>query len=620
MDDIRPSLFINDSIQIPDYRIELWTTGINSKFVTDISSIAIGNLVVRKERNLPDELDVSLDFTQFKMRLDDEGISFDEAMSPLKNEVKIRRNFQYVFCGTIKDVILSLEENRKETIRIQALGYEDLLSKRYVTQSYGDMSYPDIAYHLLQEATHEMNWIDNMSFEATSSGDTELDGTYFAGWEFKQRTIDIDNPLPDGYIPPKLTGTDMRWNGGIRLLGGSEIRTSNLYCAPFTADDLVDNKMLIYFSISMKNTRIGQTASITCEIHMKDGTTRYVQTISVYYPNMGPWRSYGGNFTINPIYGEVDYITIYADSSYPIDICDIEVRRANSTKELTKPDPDGRDYLIDYVAGIGKAYTQSWNPYGSTVQDDLVNNSRSDYRNDRIRHYHQKSIREAIYELSILEDQNFEYYVDENKAWHIVETVGKQTNDVILEYPGHVKTVDIERNGDKVFNVAYGQGEETVPSVDSDGYQTTKRKIWSAGAMNRPSLDELVMPLTSIESYDSNIHSKEDIQLAVNSQLNIFDNVHDVPVLNLDSNYYNPSNLGLGDAVGLRISVESAFDFLSGIYRVYEYTLSVTPDFVENLSITLIEPSRVQLQNITLPKLLKNMEDDIKTIGIQRTS
>ena len=150
------SIFFVDDIQIPDYRILLflWNreTG-KSDLLVDISNIAVSYKNTEKKRNKPDTCEVSIEYTQFKNKLNYEGSNPEHILMPFLTEVKIQRNFETIFAGTLFHLSLNLGEIGKQVITLKSCSWGEHYEKRYISECLTG-SYPEIAQKLVMAGQH----------------------------------------------------------------------------------------------------------------------------------------------------------------------------------------------------------------------------------------------------------------------------------------------------------------------------------------------------------------------------------------------------------------------------------------------------------------------------------
>lgn len=560
--------FIADDIQIPDYRIELWTFDRDPKtgekkmlFLADISNIAISQINIIKERNLPDSCNVTIEYTQFKRKLAQEGSESVDVLRPLLTDVKIKRNFETVFCGTLHSMNLVLSAIGKESLTLQCYGYMERLNKRLINSGYYGMSYPEIAQQMIYDCQHEVNWFDNYAFESTGE-------EYFDGWEWSAKT----NEKPR---PPRASPSFN--DGGVALSANQWIE----YTVPYVPTDVKssDRFHLSFYS----NVTSGGTITVT--MTPIDNSGNIVQTFNVSPGTGSGWVKQQLN-SVNTNGKRIKKFRISTN---------VDVRISDF--QFYRPPKEGDKYDLGLKVGY--------------IDPNLLDKKL--FPKDKMRHYHYQRVKDGIYNLSKLKDENFEYEVDENRNVNFYLSMGNPNVDKVATYPGELKEISITKDATEIVNIEYGYGqdESSYSFVNSSGIketQTASRK-WGSYAEDMNS-SNLVGALVENSSFE-NIQSQEDIDEAAESKLNIFADIQSIPEIKIDSNVYNPSNVKIGDAFGLNVLADRNFSFINGEYRIFSYTLNVSIDSVESMDITLISPNVPQIQVMNFPKTLKNMQNNI---------
>lgn len=580
-----------DDINIPDYQVLLFlwdrqgneTEKNTRNFVVDISNILVSSIQISKERNKPDNCAFEIEYEQFKQRLKNEGTYTQNVMKPWLTEIKITRNFQTVFSGYLSSMKLTLGEVGQQNLLLQAFDWSKMLEKRFVTVGYGDMSYPEIAQQLIMDAQHEINWIENYAFEASD------EEAYFSGWAYN------GNPDPDKDARPKKSD-DPKWNGGIHLNAGSVIQTATQGANDYNGETL---KFSCWYKGSTTLTLTTQTGVW--------GSLTNISSKTITLPNVSAWTYFETNFTMSS--GNVTFLKIQTSGA-----CDLT--------ELALY----RDFIEGgiYDLGIRQGVIDTTDTHGG----------KWPYRKDRIRHYHRQRVLDAIYNLSKLQTDEedgdqFEYFIDENKKLNCYKYYGNPIADpaAALVYPGQIKTLSVQRDIEEVSNLIVGTADEDVSYKDAEGNERNYTRKWSAVAKDVSSITGSIDPLSGksgsnlgvlmdLKSYDG-VDEQKDINAKVIGDLNSFGDIQEVPTLTIDSNVYNPSNIKLGDAVAIKVLDDELFTYINDVYRVYSYSLSVSPNSVEVMSIELITPSRFTIQLMTFVDKFKITADTVRRLQVK---
>lgn len=603
--------------------------------LVDISNICVNSLSLSKERNLPDTLSVDIEYVQFKKKLNLEDTKISDVIKPYLVDIVVKRNFETIFTGTLMYAKVTLQAVGKETLTLQAVGYGEQFAKRYINCSYGDMNYPQMAKQIVYDAQHEMNWIDNYDFlsEQTDSGD-ENDTSYFNGWG----ALDTNY---NSYIPVKAPDTNAylaHWqNGSIPLEHGCMLQCFKMSCSPLrggsqwgTTGDY--NQFLVfefYATVQENTTGMPDWSEIEFQISIETdsdnyGTSIYNVTeselIAVSNPENGvKWTKCSFLLNLHKLQGSVKHITItHASTDYKnqatVYLNDFNVYRPSRdayalwgihSQETTKGIESNVAATVAYDLGMTVGYF-----------DEMFNNEEY-YPTNRVRHYHRVNAKEAMYNLTKLEDQNFEYTIDNDGKFKFKVAEGDLVVRNVATYPGQISEVSIERDASILYNVGYAINQHLY---DNEELQTSGAQSFTWTDMtNGCAIDE-----DSCATYKARVQmvqvdttTRREIDSEAEGAIYASDEVQNIPTLKFDSNIYNPGNVHIGDAFGVNVNIDDLFDFINGEYRVYGYNLSLSVDHVESMDITLMIPNALQLQLMTFPVTMKNMMNNIKRLQIK---
>ena len=596
------SIIPND-IGTPDYRIlvYLWDrtyedpeTGElgKSRFIVDISSLAISDIHISKERNMPDTLDVTIEYTQFKKKLKAEGTMAKHVLMPWLTEIKVQRNFKTIFAGSLYSMSLSLGAVGREELNLKCMDWGNLLDRRICSVGYRYMSYPQIAQALIYEAQHELNWVENYAFEYS---DNE---TYFSEWVY--------NDYPDPENKP-ARADDYFWGVsekiGVKLNAGDNIRCPlQIVTMGFQDDDLSYtinetnyNGEEIYLGFDYYSDAETNVTFIFYTGDWEDMTEIGRTTVKVPATE-AKWESAEPTFFTLPA-AYLTYMKVVVD--HTIGIGEFQIYRLPY---------DGDEYDLDIKQGI----------IDPTFIDDKGDMYEYEFDETRVRHYHQQNVKDALYNLTKLEADQFEFEFTEDKVFNCYKYRGCPVTDpaMIATYPGIIQSLSIDRDIGSIINTNYGHGDETCKleyETETGGSETkdfTQR--WKYALQDIKSTARFGV-LADVHSYDG-CNSREDVRDKVIADMQTYADIQNVPTITVDSNIYNPDNLHLGDAVGVKVLEDELFTYINDVYRVYSLDLSVTKDTVESMSFTLVTPTMTTLQMISFPKQLKIMASTLKRL------
>lgn len=631
-------IFFKDDISIADFRIllNIWDRKQgDSDFYLDISSIATSDIKIVKERNMPDTLEVDIEYTQFKEKLNYEGSQPENILMPFVTEVKIQRNFETIFYGTLFHMSLALGSVGKEILTLKCCSWGQHFEKRFVSGAFHG-SYPEIARALVMAGQREMNWFDNYAFEYTDE--------YFQGWTWSETAVkqqayldavaarkaaktalnhatdanrvqlqmayntaqdaeaDAEQALNDAQAPPRSNPN--HWDGGVYLTSGQSMWTYSMYPCNTMGTDATTRYTTkpMTFTFWYRANSAGSNPHITLSAHADNegeiGTQLWSHTVSV--ANQGDWVKVTSAIPSKTFNADIHWLKITANN-INIDISDLD---------LWQTAEQGDAYDLDISLGTIEPLTHVFDT-------------------TRIRHYHLQNIKDALYNIAKLsntmgtnsetgeeEPDTFEYEFDENKQFNIYYQQGALIADPAFaaEYPGVIKSLTLERGLEDICNLSFASAEEEKIYEDAAGNEYTNYRKWASAYSSGGSMDRFGAQ-AEFKAFES-VHSYADLDAVAGSDLNIFDEVQNIPEVEIDSNIYNMGNIHLGDAVIVNVLTDKVFQFANGTYRVYSITCNISKDSVEKVKLTLVPPTAAALQLISFPKQYKNMLNDIKRLKV----
>lgn len=264
-------------------------------------------------------------------------------------------------------------------------------------------------------------------------------------------------------------------------------------------------------------------------------------------------------------------------------------------------------------------------PYDLDIKIGEFDPQGHTYDKTRVRHYHIQNIKSALHSVAKLASSlgpdgypdTFEYEFDKDKNFNIKYQLGNNVADIGLAatYPGVIRSLELERGMEDLFNVNYASATEEKTYKHANGDEETVFKKW-ASSYAAPESMERFGAQCQFNDYE-NVHGFPDLDNAAGSDLNVFDEVQNIPEIKVDSNFYTLANVGLGDAIVVNVLNDRLFEFVNGTYRIYSLECSITAESVENITATLVPPDTVGLQLISFPQGYKYMQNDIKRLKLR---
>lgn len=657
--------YIND-IDIADFRIlcYMWNRESGkSDLLIDISNLATSGIKIEKERNKPDTLEVTIEYTQFKEKLQYEGSHPEYILMPFLTEVKIQRNFETIFAGTLFHLSLSLAEVGRQEVTLKCCSWGEHYEKRFVSECFHG-TYPEIAQQLVMAGQHELNWFDNYAFEYVDE--------YWDGWEWSHfhhwRVTDAYATSPSGSSSIEPTG--YRVGDVLSYAGGGG--TCSFRVAKVSSSGRPEDLTLI------SSTVFTQDVSKYDEVRATGGSGSNCYLSLTTETGLIPPRStdgrYGGGVLL--LNGESAWTYSMANGNLtgdnPRQLDDLYFSfwyKCSHNSQLTLTmHAEGENYdtpgtvLKTFSCPVGGA--SDWTEYKTTIPafgiadeirwlkvaisgadmefSDLqlytkpkdhdaydldiklgtIDAQGHKFDKYRVQHYHRQNIKSALYNVAKYvnfkndkgEPDTFEYEFDENKVFNIYYKQGISIADPAFAatYPGNVKNLEIERGLEDIYNISYAEGDESKSYKGSDGYDEQYMKKWIS-AYSSPASTQRYGVMTEFQSYEG-ITSYGDLDDVAYSDLNIFDEIQSIPEIEVDSNIYNAGNVFLGDTITVNVLSDPLFEFINGTYRVYKYSLDISTDSVETMRLTLVPPDVQALQLISFPTQYKFLQNDVKRL------
>ena len=208
--------------------------------------------------------------------------------------------------------------------------------------------------------------------------------------------------------------------------------------------------------------------------------------------------------------------------------------------------------------------------FGVTMGTDYA----SPYQDStRVRSYDLQNIKDAIINLTKLDNDNFDFKFDANKVFTTYPRLGSDKPEIELVYPQNITSMTTTRDAqtlyNKIFGVGSGIGDERlqVELMDNDSTLTYRTR-------------ETTELYNSVEVMSTLVSNTTG---ALIEQKDMYDTISVVVSNNtLDLNYVQ-----LGDAIYLRVDGSSYVDYINGMYRIVELDIDVSIDIEESVTLTL---------------------------------
>ena len=228
------------------------------------------------------------------------------------------------------------------------------------------------------------------------------------------------------------------------------------------------------------------------------------------------------------------------------------------------------DFWIDDVSITDNVDAPLRRSFGVSLGTDFASSSQL---SGRIRDYDLQNVKDAIINLTKLENDNFDFKFDANKVFTTYSRLGSDKPQIELVYPQNITSLRTTRDAQTLYNKIFGIGS----GIGNERLQTNLIDADSALAYRVREKTELYNSVDRIDTLLTNTYG------ALNEQKQIYDDV----VINVSNNTIDLNEVVLGDAIYVRIDDSSYVDYINGMFRIVERNIEVTIDMEENVSMTM---------------------------------
>lgn len=517
-------------LQVVSYDIEIWDWKTNT-YVADISTIVNSDLDIEWVLNDVETVTFSVDLIQFEKKCKAMGVTPAEVLTPYVHDIRIRRNGEYIIGAQVVETNFQIDNDVPPKIQVKCTGFLNLFKDQYITESWSGYTYAQIARKLVEGAQKAENLVKNPT--------VDIDASYWlcpAG-TMARTTVASDVHSGDGSI--RVTLGSAGWLGS-----GTQINRSTGSKVQIDVWVKGVSGQVIYFrerelvTVSSNQMTIGQITG------------------------NGSWQ----HFT-------ADYYT-YFDKGY------LYIEQQSSTKLC-----------------IDDCYIYPYDEYDDDLCDLNVSlgfdTASANQKNTRQRNYQLQNIKDALMNLTSLEDDNFDFSFSPDRTFNCYDRKGSDKMDLEILYPGNIHSMSITRSAanlaNKIINIGSGIGDErievvTANTISRQNYGTRESVI----TRNNVQLED-----TLLEHGIGDLWDRKDPT--------------DLPKVTIRDGSINPSNIETGDVVYVKVEGDKYLGTINGVYKIVQIQVSVDLEHMETVNLTLEPP--VQRPE---PVMVRYIKDTIK--------
>ena len=483
--------------------------------MADLSYLVIGDLNITWELNDVEEVSFDMDLVEFEKKCEEMGLDSEELLKPYAHDIRIRRNGEYIVGCQLVDVDIQITNNPPSKISVKGTGFLNLLKDQYIlSEAWSGYTYAQIARRLVSSAQKPDCLVKN------PTGD--IDTSY---WLASSGTIAYSTSAHSG-------------SGCIR---GN--RSGAGWITMGTQMD-VDTGQAINIDVWVK----GQSG-VACQIREREYMTiSNTQQTPIEFTLNGSWQ----HIQVN------NYMTFF-ENGYIL----IEMNRTDSSTPLLVDD------CYVYATDDDAALCNMNIPLGIDTASPVQANNRQV-------NYELQNVKDALIDLTNMEDDNFEFEFKPDRTFNIYARKGADKLDLEVAYPGNVDSMTISRSAanvaNKIIAIGSGIGDERL---QTEVYNNKSRRV--IGTRESVTTDSNI-------SLESTLRSK-----AIG---NLYDRKDptNIPRITIKDSSINPSNIETGDVVLVETRGEHFIESTTGEYRVMKIAYTLTEDSVEQMVLTVEPP------------------------------
>ena len=509
----------NRELKVVSYTIEIWNWH-TGKYIADISKILTSELEIEWVLDDVESVSFSIDLVQFKKMCQLMGVEPQEVLTPYVHDIRIRRNGQYILGAQVVETNIQINNDSPSTIEIRATGFLNLFKDQYITEAWSGYTYAQIARKLIQGAQRPENLTKNPT--------ADIDASYWlcpAG-SMARTTVAADVHSGNGAISVTLTSAGWLGSGTqIDMDSGKQIKVD-----------------VWVKGISGQTISIRERSLVTISSNQK--------TIGTVAGN-GSWQHFTANYTTQFDKGYI-YIEQQSSTKLCIDDCYIYLR------------DEQEKALSNLNVNLG------------------FDTASASQNNERQVDYQLQNIKDALINLTCMEDDNFDFSFAPDRTFNCYERKGSDKLDIEALYPGNIHSMKITRSAsnlsNKIINIGSGIGDERLQVTTSD---TISRQTYGTR--------ESVVTRNNVQLTDT-------LYAQGMGDLRDRKDPTNLPKVTIRDGSINPSNIEVGDCIIVKVEGDEYLGTINGLYRVVQFEISVDLEAVETVNLTL-EPTGYVFDN-----------------------
>lgn len=533
-------------LEIPQLDIEVydWKTG---NYVADFSHILTNGLRVTWKLNDVDEFDFGLDYEQFKLKCKEMGVSANQVLSPGIHDVRVRYRGKYIIGGYVAQTDININRESNNTLQVRCLGFLNLFKGRITNAQYSNKTYSQIARALV-ENSQRMQPINKTSIPAINTD----------GWVFSY---------------------------GLKDTVSEKVYRSDIKQSAFMASSLSSNWASLAAKIDIPE---GTKVDISWKHFIPPGCTQAklveraqvgMSTDQVVIYNVpgthftGAWNEC--KITNYSLFHETPWLLFEANfpSQNQIYITDFRVTYSFDSDDL---------YKLNVPLAIDTA--------------------SSSQLSGRQRGYELQDVKEAIVNLTKLDNDNFDFNFTPDRQFNTFDKKGTdKSQDIQIIYPFNLDSGTITRDVSDMVNYSYaigsGIGDRRLQAITHD--KESRKKYGTI--IKTKTFNDIKLSPTLYH------HSRGEVELGRVPT--------DIPSLTVGDSSINPATIETGDIISVEMENDNYLNSITDKYRITGMSWNISNDMAETMRLTLQRASVPRKKPVYIRYIKEIMNGNTKNSG-----
>lgn len=517
---------LDRTLNVVQYDVEIydWHTG---KYVADISNILTDGLNMDWVLNDVESLNFTLDLIQFEDKCAKMGVTPADVLTPYVHDIRVRRNGKYILGAQVVETNINIQSESSPTIEVKCTGFLNLFKDQYISEPMAGYTYPEMAHKLVNRAQHADVLIKNPTID--------IDASYWLSDNSAVAKTNSYKVAGAGALQVTRPGTG--WNTAATQLNVPA-------GTPIKVDVWVSGQANVPITILERRYVNDYTGQATIATITPTANNTFVHITS---------NTYTTKFDNGYIYIQQNR----TNSSYDLRIDNCFVYRL-----------DDEDAL--HNMNVGCIYSGLDDTTGGTGH----NYATGGYTSDREYNYSLQNVKDALMDLTNLEDDKFDFEFTADRIFNTYSRKGEDKPEIEAVYPGNIGSLVITRTAadlaNKIQNIGSGIGDERV-------------EVWASDRASRQlyGTHESVITNNNVTLVDT-LSAQAEGLLADTKQPT------DLPKVSINDGSINPGNVQTGDAIFVRVDNGDPYlNTINGLYRIMQMSVNVNLENQESVSLTL---------------------------------